>query len=56
MIMILDIGPKTIEKNKNIIDLKVKQFCGMVLLVILKIRILQMEVLKLEKKLLKKIN
>ena len=50
--IILDIGPKTIEKINNIIE-KVKQFYGMVLQDILKIQILQKEVLKLEKKLQK---
>ena len=46
--LILDIGPKTINKIKNIIE-KAKQFYGMVLRVILKTQILRMEVTKLLK-------
>ena len=48
--LILDIGPKTISKIQNIIE-KVKQFYGMVQQVILKIQILQMVVMKLQKQL-----
>ena len=47
--LILDIGPKTINTIKNIIEL-VKQFCGMVQQDILKIQILLLEAMKLQRK------
>ena len=53
--MILDIGPKTINLIKSILIIA-KLFYGMDQQVILKIQILQMEVKKLQKKLLKKKN
>ena len=43
--LILDIGPKTIDKIKDIIE-KAKQFCGMVQQDILKILIFKKVVLK----------
>ena len=46
--LILDIGPKTIKKLKILLKL-LKLFYGMDQLVILKIQILQMVVMKLQK-------
>ena len=48
--IILDIGPKTTKKIKDIIE-KAKLFYGMVQQVILKTQILQMVVTKLQKQL-----
>ena len=50
---ILDIGPKTISKIKILLKIA-KLFCGMVQQDILKIQILLMAVMKLQKQLLKK--
>ena len=47
--LILDIGPKKQLKKLKILLKQAKQFCGMVLLAILKIQILLTEVTKLQR-------